>query len=99
MGVVVARVIMGLEFDGNIAQLKDAFWTIVLIAGPVLLAALVIGLLIGILQAATSINEMTLSFVPKILLVLIFLAIFSSFMMGGLAEYFSGIFEEIANIR
>lgn len=91
--------IMGLEFDGNIAQLKEAFWTIVLIAGPVLLAALVIGLLIGILQAATSINEMTLSFVPKILLVLIFLAIFSSFMMSGLTEYFSGIFEEIANIR
>lgn len=91
--------IMGLEFDGNIAQLKDAFWTIVLIAGPVLLAALVIGLLIGILQAATSINEMTLSFVPKILLVLIFLAIFSSFMMSGLTEYFSRIFEEIANIR
>ena len=90
---------MGLEFDGNVAQLKDAFWTIVLIAGPVLLAALVIGLLIGILQAATSINEMTLSFVPKILLVLIFLAIFSSFMMSGLTEYFSGIFEEIANIR
>lgn len=90
---------MGLEFDGNIAQLKDAFWTIVLIAGPVLMAALVIGLLIGILQAATSINEMTLSFVPKILLVLIFLAIFSSFMMNGLTEYFSGIFEEIANIR
>ena len=91
--------IMGLEFDGNIAQLKDAFWTIVLIAGPVLLAALVIGLVIGILQAATSINEMTLSFVPKILLVLIFLAVFSSFMMSGLTEYFSGIFEEIANIR
>jgi flagellar biosynthetic protein FliQ len=90
---------MGLEFDGNIAQLKDAFWTIVLIAGPVLLAALAIGLFIGILQAATSINEMTLSFVPKILLVLIFLAIFSSFMMSGLTEYFSGIFEEIANIR
>ncbi|MEK9684201.1 MAG: flagellar biosynthesis protein FliQ [Rhodospirillaceae bacterium] len=90
---------MGLEFDGNIAQLKDAFWTIVLIAGPLLLVALLIGLAIGILQAATSINEMTLSFVPKILLVLVFLAIFSGYMMSGLTEYFSGIFQEIANIR
>ena len=92
-------IIMLVEFDSNIAQLKDAFWTIVLIAGPVLLAALAIGLFIGILQAATSINEMTLSFVPKILLVLIFLAIFSSYMMTGLTEYFIAIFKDIANIR
>ncbi|MBB43322.1 MAG: flagellar biosynthetic protein FliQ [Rhodospirillaceae bacterium] len=90
---------MILEFDNNIAQLRDAFWTIVTIAGPVLIAALLIGLIIGILQAATSINEMTLSFVPKILLVLIFMAIFAAFMMTNLTEYFLRIFEEISNIR
>ena len=54
-----------MEFDTNINYLEDAFWQIIISAGPVLIVALAIGLLIGIIQAATSINEMTLSFVPK----------------------------------
>ena len=88
-----------MSFDQNVDYLQMMFMHILMTAGPLLSVALGIGLFIGIIQAATSINEMTLSFVPKILLVLIFLAIFSSFMMSGLTEYFSGIFEEIANIR
>ena len=54
-----------MEFDKNVNYLTDAFWQIVISAGPVLLVALAIGLTVGIIQAATSINEMTLSFVPK----------------------------------
>ena len=48
-----------------------AFWQIILAAGPVLAIALAVGLVIGIIQAATSINEMTLSFVPKLIIVII----------------------------
>ena len=55
-----------MEFDKNVNYLEDAFWQIIISAGPVLIVALGIGLLIGIIQAATSINEMTLSFVPKL---------------------------------
>ena len=50
-----------MEFDKNVNYLTDAFWQIVISAGPVLLVALAIGLTVGIIQAATSINEMTLS--------------------------------------
>ena len=52
-----------MEFDANIEHLQLAFWQIILTASPILGTALAVGLTIGILQAATSINEMTLSFV------------------------------------
>jgi len=87
-----------MEFDANVNYLEDAFWQIIISAGPVLIVALSIGLLIGIIQAATSINEMTLSFVPKLVLVLLTLALFANFMLGGLADYFAFIFDQIASI-
>ena len=65
-----------MEFDANVEHLRLAFWQIILTAGPILGTALAVGLTIGILQAATSINEMTLSFVPKLVLVLLALALF-----------------------
>ena len=70
-----------MEFDANVEHLRLAFWQIILTAGPILGTALAVGLTIGILQAATSINEMTLSFVPKLVLVLLALALFSPFII------------------
>ena len=87
-----------MEFDKNVNYLEDAFWQIILSAGPVLIVALGIGLLIGIIQAATSINEMTLSFVPKLVLVLLTLALIANFMLTGLSDYFAYIFDQIAAI-
>ena len=87
-----------MEFDTNINYLEDAFWQIILAAGPILGVALSIGLIIGIIQAATSINEMTLSFVPKLVLVLITLALLANFMMTELTDYFAYIFDQIAYI-
>jgi flagellar biosynthetic protein FliQ len=87
-----------MEFDKNVNYLEDAFWQIIISAGPVLLVALGIGLLIGIIQAATSINEMTLSFVPKLVLVLLTLALIANFMLTGLSDYFAFIFDQIAAI-
>ena len=87
-----------MEFDKNVNYLEDAFWQIIISAGPVLIVALGIGLLIGIVQAATSINEMTLSFVPKLVLVLLTLALIAYFMLTGLSDYFAFIFDQIAAI-
>ena len=84
-----------MEFDANVEHLRLAFWQIILTAGPILGTALAVGLTIGILQAATSINEMTLSFVPKLVLVLLALALFSPFIMGTIVYYFEYIFETI----
>ena len=87
-----------MEFDKNVNYLEDAFWQIIISAGPVLIVALGRGLLIGIIQAATSINEMTLSFVPKLVLVLLTLALIANFMLTGLSDYFAFIFDQIAAI-
>ena len=88
-----------MDFDANIEQMRLAFWQIIQIAGPILIIALLVGLVIGILQAATSINEMTLSFVPKLVIVLLSIALFSSFMMVGLSDYFKYIFQSISEIQ
>ena len=75
-----------------------AFWQIVLISGPLLAVALAIGLLIGMIQAATSINEMTLSFVPKVIIVLISVGLLGNYMMVQLSDYFIFIFERVAEV-
>ncbi len=87
-----------MDFDSNIEFLRIAFWQILIAAGPILAVALAIGLLIGIIQAATSINEMTLSFVPKLVIVVMTFGLLSSFMLSQLSDYFMFIFDQIANI-
>ena len=87
-----------MDFDNSIEYRRLAFWQIILAAGPILGVALAIGLFIGVLQAATSINEMTLSFVPKLLLVLLTMALLSGFIMTQLTDYFAFIFEEIVAV-
>jgi flagellar biosynthetic protein FliQ len=88
-----------MSFDANIEHLRLALWNVILTAGPVLGVALAVGLLIGILQAATSINEATLSFVPKLGIVLGTMALMSGFMLGVMTDYFTYVFETIATIR
>lgn len=83
-------------FDANVEFLRLAFWQILIISGPLLAVALAIGLAIGILQAATSIQEMTLTFVPKLILVVVAFALLANFMMVQLADYFSFIFDQVA---
>ena len=87
-----------MSFDENIALLSMAFYKVILICGPLLGLALAIGLIIGIFQAATSINEMTLSFVPKVLVVLVGIALLGNFFMVGLSDYFAFIFDQVAGV-
>ena len=86
-------------FESNIEMLSLAFWQVLKLAGPVLAVALVVGLVIGIIQAATSINEMTLSFVPKVVIVILTIAIFTNYLLIGLTDYFMFIFDKVASIR
>ncbi|MEC7266200.1 MAG: flagellar biosynthesis protein FliQ [Pseudomonadota bacterium] len=87
-----------MDFDSNIGFLRQAFWQIIMAAGPVLGIALAVGLIIGIIQAATSINEMTLSFVPKLVIVVASIALLSNFMMLQLTDYFVFVFDQITRI-
>ena len=87
-----------MEFDMNVGLLRMAFWQIIVIAGPVLLVALAIGLTVGIIQAATSINEQTLSFVPKLVLVLLSFGLLANLMLVPLTDYFVFIFDQVTQV-
>lgn len=88
-----------MEFDSNIEYLRMAFWQIFLAAGPILGTALLVGLVIGVVQAATSINEQTLSFVPKLIIVLGVFALLSGYILSGLTDYFAFVFDEIRHLQ
>jgi flagellar biosynthesis protein FliQ len=66
---------------------QQALLTLLLVAAPMLLAALAVGLLVSIFQAATQINEMTLSFIPKLIAVFATLVIAGPWMTGLLVDY------------
>ena len=78
-----------------IAIIKDAFWHVMLICGPLLIVSLVIGLAISIFQAATSISEQTLTFVPKLLAVFIVTVLILPFIIGTLKTYTINMFKMI----
>jgi flagellar biosynthesis protein FliQ len=77
---------------------SEALWTLVLVILPVVVPALIVGLALGMFQAATSINEMTLSFVPKLLVVLLSLFLFGTLMMQWLADFLMRIFDRIPDL-
>ena len=66
-----------------------------LVAAPILAAALPSGLLVGVIQAATSIQEMTLSFIPKLAVMMVAVAIFGEWQLAIMMEYFQTIFERV----
>ncbi len=86
-------------FDENVEMLRLAFYQVLISSGPFLGAALAIGLVIGIIQAATSIQEMTLSFVPKIVIVIFAIGFLANFLLVSLTDYFRFIFDTISGIN
>lgn len=77
---------------------KQTIWVTILISAPLLGVALAVGLFIGIIQAATSINEMTLSFIPKLLVMAMALALFGSWQLVTLVDFARSIFERIPTL-
>jgi flagellar biosynthesis protein FliQ len=80
----------------NLAQ--SAIMLILILAGPVLLISLVIGLIISLIQAATQINEATMTFIPKIIGIVAVLLILGSWMLQQLIVFTSNIFNSLANL-
>jgi flagellar biosynthetic protein FliQ len=74
---------------------RESLWVAVMVAAPLLGVALAIGLFVGILQAATSIQEMTLSFIPKLGAMVLALAIFGSWQIATMVDFFRRIYERI----
>ena len=73
-------------------------WVTALAAAPVLLASLAVGLVVGLIQAATSVNEQTLTFVPKLGITALVLVIFGASMMTLVGDFMQEIFAQIARV-
>jgi flagellar biosynthetic protein FliQ len=78
---------------------RRSFEATLLLAAPLLLASLVVGLIISIFQAVTSINEATLAFAPKIIAVMVAMIIFFPWMMTYMSDFTREIYSFIATMR
>jgi flagellar biosynthetic protein FliQ len=76
----------------TVTLMKQTLYTVLMVAGPLLAAGLIIGVLVSIFQTVTQIREMSLTFVPKIIGVLVVLAIFAPWMATALIDFTMSIF-------
>jgi flagellar biosynthetic protein FliQ len=77
---------------------REALWMTILVSAPLLGVALAAGLFIGVIQAATSINEMTLSFIPKLAALAVVLVITGGWQIGIMVDFTRRIFERIPQL-
>lgn len=77
---------------------QQALWVTMLLAAPLLVSALAVGLLVGMFQAATQINEMTLSFIPKLFVLVLALVVAGPWMLGLIVNYTRQLMEQIPSL-
>ena len=77
---------------------QQALWVTMLISAPLLLSALAVGLLVGMFQAATQINEMTMSFIPKLLVLVAALVLAGHWMLAIIVNYTQQLIQQIPSL-
>ena len=77
---------------------RQALWMTMLISGPLLAVGLIVGLVVGIFQAATSINEQTLSFIPKVISIGLTMSVAGGWMINTMVDYTKSIFIRIPSL-
>lgn len=77
---------------------QEALWVTALIAGPLLLGILIVGVVIGILQAATSVQEMTLSFIPKLIVLVALLLLVGNWQISLLIDHFQNLMMSLPSL-
>ncbi len=79
----------------NIAS--DAIWTIMISAGPLLIVSLIIGLIVSIFQTVTSIQEQTLTFIPKLIGIFMVLILMGSFILNNMVSFMSNLWSSFGD--
>ena len=87
-----------MDADYFLGVADQTMWVLALAAAPILIPALLAGLILGMVQAATSINEQTLTFVPKLIVVGVSLVIFGSLIVGLLSDFMIETFSRIPDL-
>jgi flagellar biosynthetic protein FliQ len=86
-----------MSHDFVLSLARDAIWTTLMIAAPLLLLSLTVGLGISIFQATTQIQEQTLTFVPKIVAVFLGILIFGSWMLTTIVQFTNQVFAQLGS--
>lgn len=81
-----------------IALGRQAMLTVLMVSGPILIMGLIAGLLVSVFQATTQINEQTLTFIPKILVVLVAVVLFGPYMYHTMVEFAQQVFAMIPQV-
>ena len=84
--------------EATLTLLNNALWISVIVAAPILISVLVIGVFVGMLQAATQINEMTLSFIPKLIVLFLTLLLAGPWMLKTLVNYVTNLITNIPTL-
>lgn len=79
--------------------MRDGIWVLMLVSAPLMMTALVVGLTVSLVQALTQVQEMTLTFVPKIVAMLLVMMMIMPFMLQSLEDYTNELFTRIATIE
>ncbi|MFZ2031055.1 MAG: flagellar biosynthetic protein FliQ [Vitreimonas sp.] len=84
--------------DRALFFLHELVWRALLIGSPILVGTLIVGLLVSVLQVATQIQEITLSYVPKLLTAAVLLIFLGGWMLGELTQFATGLYESIPTL-
>ena len=87
-----------MDADYFLTVADQTMWVLALAAAPILIPALLSGLILGMIQAATSINEASLSFVPKLIVVAVSIMVFGGLILGLLTDFTIDIFNRIPDL-
>lgn len=90
---------MRLEADRALFYLHELVWRALVIGSPILLGTLTVGLLISVLQVATQIQEITLSYVPKLLTAAVLLMLLGGWMLSELTQFAIGVYQTIPTLN
>jgi flagellar biosynthetic protein FliQ len=77
---------------------RQLLWTAVLVTGPAILATVVVGLIVAVLQAATQVNDQSVAFAPKAVAIVVALVVGGPFMMAELVRFTHGVFAALARL-
>ena len=75
--------------------MREAIWVAIKLGGPMLVASMAIGVIVAIFQAATQIHEQSVSFIPKLILIIVFLLVGGNWMLNTMQEFTKMIFLQI----
>lgn len=76
---------------------KEALATAIIVGGPILIASLLVGLTVSVFQAMTQIQEQTLSFIPKLLIIALLLVLLGPWMLSTMTSYTTNLFNDLVN--